>query len=116
MWIVAQRPPPDTFSFAKRAYPIGKLYALRAQLSELLVAHDPGSNSNRLTTEPSMQIPDVTSSRFDLLLLLGLEAHRHDVDHRHMTKVGIVGAVEPFLLDESLKIVDVRLPPLGVVE
>ena len=29
-----------------------------------------------------------------------------------MTKVGIVGIVEPVLSDESLKIVDVRLPAI----
>jgi hypothetical protein len=34
------------------------------------------------------------------------------VDHRHVTKVGIVGIVEPVLSDESLKIVDVRLPAI----
>ena len=53
---------------------------------------------------------------FDLLLLFGLRARGHDVDHRHVTKVGIVGIVEPVLSDESLKIVDVRLPALRVVE
>jgi len=57
----------------------------------------------------------LTSSGFDLLLL-GLGARWHDVDHRHVTKVGIVGTVEPVVFDESLKIVDVRWPTLGVVE
>lgn len=37
------------------------------------------------------------------------------MDHRHPTKVGIVDTVEPVLSDESLKIVDVALPALGVV-
>ena len=49
-------------------------------------------------------------------VLLGLGARRHDVDHRHVTKVGIIGIVEPVLSDESLEIVDVRLPALRVVE
>ena len=33
-----------------------------------------------------------------------------------MTKVGIVGIVEVVLPDESLEIVDVRLPALRIVE
>ena len=41
-----------------------------------------------------------------------LGARRHDVDHLHVKKVGIVGKVEPVLSDESFKIVDVRLPAL----
>ena len=45
-----------------------------------------------------------------------LGARWHDVDHCHVTKVRIVGIVEPVLSDESLKIVDVRLPALRVVE
>jgi hypothetical protein len=35
----------------------------------------------------------ITSSGFDLLFLLRLGASWHDVDHRHVTKVGIVGIV-----------------------
>jgi hypothetical protein len=38
------------------------------------------------------------------------------MDHRHVTKVGIVGIVQAVLLDEGLKIVDVPLPALRVVE
>jgi hypothetical protein len=38
------------------------------------------------------------------------------VDYRHATKVGIVSTVKPVVFDESLKIVDVRWPTLGVVE
>ena len=33
-----------------------------------------------------------------------------------MTKVGIIGIIEPVLSDESFEIVDVRLPALRVVE
>jgi hypothetical protein len=36
--------------------------------------------------------------------------------NRHVTKVGIVGIIEPVLSDESHKIVDVHMPALRVVE
>ena len=49
-------------------------------------------------------------------LLLGLGARRHDVNHRHVTQRGIVGIVEPILPYESLKIVDIRLPALRIVD
>ena len=49
-------------------------------------------------------------------ILLKLGASRYDVDYRHVTKVGIVDAVELVVLDENLKIVDLRWPTLGIVD
>jgi hypothetical protein len=48
-------------------------------------------------------------------ILLGFGARRHDVDYRHVTKVGIISIVEAIRSDESLKILDVCLPALRVV-
>src|SRR5215831_19345525 len=49
------------------------------------------------------------------LHLLGLWARRHNVDHRHLTKVGIVRIIEPIGADEGFEIIDIRLPALGVL-
>ena len=37
------------------------------------------------------------------------------MNHRHVTKVGIVGIAEPILSDESLEVIDVCLPALRVL-
>ena len=74
-----------------------------------LMLHVPASRAARLrcwTTRRLSSLPPLA------LVLARLGARRHDVDHRHVTKVSIVGIVEPVLSDKSLKVVDVGLPAL----